>query len=215
MPETRRFSYGRNKFFSSFSCKRTARPPYSRSVGATFFRRQRNLSFETPLLCAYNIHILTYTCINTVLRVPTYLLLFRFFFLFPFVCHAAEAQSRQTQGRHSSWRRMWKYDGNISLFVALARPDDSVAVPRHEAFISKYVHWYVQAPGSSLNKCRSIYKGSKMRVFSLFRSASFPSSSFSISYSSVSSLSFHLFVSFTSASVFFLFFSIRADDGCK
>lgn len=187
------------------------------SAGNETFRSKRlcHPLPSTSSLCAYNIHIHTYTCINTVLRVPTYLLLFRFFFLFLFVCHAAEAQSRQTQGRHSSWWRMWKYDGNISLFVALARPDDSVAVPRHEAFISKYVHWYVQAPGSSLNKCRSIYKGSKMRVFSLFRSASFPSSSFSISYSSVSSLSFHLFVSFTSAFVFFLFFSIRADDGCK
>lgn len=176
----------------------------------------RNATAFTSSLRAYNIHTHThtYTCINTVLRVPTYLLLFRFFFLFLFVCHAAEAQSRQTQGRHSSCRRMWKYDGNISLFVALARPDDSVAVPRHEAFISKYVHWYVQAPGSSLNKCRSIYKGSKMRVFSLFRSAFILSSSFSISYSSVSSLSFHLFVCFSPASVFFLF-SIRADDGCK
>jgi hypothetical protein len=29
---------------------------------------------------------------------------------------------------------------NISLFVAFTRPDDSVAVPRHEAFISKYVY---------------------------------------------------------------------------
>lgn len=48
-----------------------------------------------------------------------------------------------------------------------ARPDDSVAVPRHEAFISKYVYRCVQGPGSSLNKCRSIYKGSKMRMFLL------------------------------------------------
>lgn len=48
-----------------------------------------------------------------------------------------------------------------------ARPDDSVAVPRHEAFISKYVYRCVQGSGSSLNKCRSIYKGSKMRMFLL------------------------------------------------
>lgn len=61
MPETRRFSYGRNKFFSSFSCKRTARPPYSRSVGAKFFRRQRNLSFETPLPSRLRYAPITYT----------------------------------------------------------------------------------------------------------------------------------------------------------
>lgn len=91
-----------------------------------------------------------------------------FFFLHSF---ATVAKRREAVRRRDAIRRvaarMWKYDGNISLFAALARPDDSVAVPRHEAFISRYVyiHRYVQAPGSSLNKCRSIYKGGEMRIF--------------------------------------------------
>lgn len=137
-PEARRFSYGRNKFFSSFSCKRTARearPPYSRSVGGTFFaggndefRLKRICTYRHNAKCVTHAHTHTRTrtecsgaCVNTVLRVPTYLLLFRsflsfflssfslslFLLLFLFVCHAAaEAESRQTQGRHSSWPRM-------------------------------------------------------------------------------------------------------------
>lgn len=81
---------------------------------------------------------------------------------------------------------------NISLFVAFTRPDDSVAVPRHEAFISKYVYRCVQGPGSSLNKCRSIYKGSKMRMFLL----SLPLSTLSLSHPASLSSSLSLALSF-------------------
>jgi len=81
---------------------------------------------------------------------------------------------------------------NISLFVAFTRPDDSVAVPRHEAFISKYVYRCVQSPGSSLNKCRSIYKGSKMRMFLL----SLPLSILSFSHPASLSFSLSLSLSF-------------------
>lgn len=89
-----------------------------------------------------------------------------FFYSLATVAKRREAVRRRDAIRRVA-ARMWKYDGNISLFAALARPDDSVAVPRHEAFISRYVyiHRYVQAPGSSLNKCRSIYKGGEMRIF--------------------------------------------------
>lgn len=114
--------------------------------------------------------------------------------LFFFVRHGGEtARKRETEKERESEEtavrrrdairrvatRMWKYDGNISLFAALARPDDSVAVPRHEAFISKYVYihcCYVQAPGSSLNKCRSIYKGGEMRISPLPLPSPSPSS---------------------------------------
>lgn len=126
-----------------------------------------------------------------------------FFFLHSF---ATVAKRREAVRRRDAIRRvaarMWKYDGNISLFAALARPDDSVAVPRHEAFISRYVyiHRYVQAPGSSLNKCRSIYKGGEMRIFPspfpfLRCSSSCCSSSKSSLFLYLSLVSFHVPIS--------------------
>lgn len=84
---------------------------------------------------------------------------YTYIYIFPFF----EAVARQTHGGHLSCARMWKYDGNISLFVERA--------PRRQrrGATSRGIHFEIRihGPGSSLNKCRSIYKTGKMRMFLL------------------------------------------------